>query len=164
MKMIFGDLTAMTSGIIAHQVNTQGVMGKGLAGILNKTFPGLQSAVKSYIATVENPESLIGTVYYFQATPTILIANCFSEIGMCSDRKEGDPPNTSYDAVIRCFNSIESNPNKNDKEVYIPFKYGCGLAGGNWDIMLKIFKDYDLNVVARTSDYETWINEKFKKI
>lgn len=162
MKLIFGDLLAIDEGIILHQCNTKGIMGKGIASFLDKKYPGLEKETKYHIKMIEDAEhEVFGAVYYHIINSKLKIGNCFSEIGMCSNRKPGDPPNTSYDAVIKCFDAVKNDFATPSGKVYLPFKYGCGLAGGDWDVMLAILKNYDFNVVARQVDYEEWINQKF---
>jgi O-acetyl-ADP-ribose deacetylase (regulator of RNase III) len=160
MKLIFGNLLDIDEGIILHQCNTQAIMGKGIASFLVNKYPKLKKATMQHVGMAHMLEQeVFGTVFLFPVSDNLSIGNCFSEVGMCSNRKPGDPANTSYDAVIKCFNYVKEF-NTELREVYIPFKYGCGLAGGNWNIMLEILKDYDFTVVARNSDYEEWINNK----
>ena len=155
MKLIFGNLLDIEEGIILHQCNTQGIMGKGVAAFLDKKWKGLEKATKYHINLAEaNNHDGFGTVFPYLANHKMTIGNCLSEVGMCSNRKPGDPANTSYDAIIKCFNRVKNDFTTQGRNVYIPFKYGCGLAGGNWNIMLEILKDYDFNIVARPQDYE----------
>lgn len=161
---MFGDLLDINEGVIVHQCNTKGIMGKGIAHFLDKKYPGLEKSTQEYVSECEqNNHKIFETTYLHIVNNDLIIANCFSEIGMCSNRKPGDPANTSYDAVIKCFDYVKNNFAFLGRKVYIPFKYGCGLAGGNWDIMLAILQDYDFTVIARPSDYEAWINQKFLK-
>ena len=160
MKLIFGNLLDIDEGIILHQCNTQAMMGKGIASFLIKKYPDLQKAARQHVGMADMMEQdVFGTVFFYLATDKLTIGNCFSEVGMCSNRKPGDPPNTSYDALIKCFNIVKES-NTELRDVYVPFKVGCGLAGGSWGLVSEILNDYDFTVVARNSDYEEWINNK----
>lgn len=158
---MFGDLLQIEEGIILHQVNSLGTMQKGLGSLLNKKYPDLEKNLQHTINLKRANTSTVistvfGTIIFSLVTDNLTIGNCFSEMGVCSDRKPGDPANTQYDALIKCFDKAESI----NKEVYVPFGMGCGLAGGDWNIVSTILKKYDFTVVARTSDYENWFNSQ----
>lgn len=53
------------------------------------------------------------------------------------------------------------NINKIPSKVYVPFMYGCGLAGGNWNIVSEILKRYDFTVIARPVDYVNWYKKEY---
>ena len=48
MKIIKGDLLNETTGLIAHGVNCQGVMGKGIALAIKKKYPQVFIDYKQY--------------------------------------------------------------------------------------------------------------------
>ena len=139
-KLMFGDLLKIDEGIILHQVNELGTMKAGLGKLLNTKYTGLEIFTQKFIYTYSN---CLGKFYPFEVGK-LTICNCFTEKGLCSDRKPNDPPNTQYNAVIECFNNIYKayNYEANHDMVFLPFKYGCGLAGGNWNIVQEILKDY----------------------
>lgn len=157
-KIIFGDLLEVKSGIILHQVNKQGVMGAGIALYLAQKYPLLEKEYQDYIQEVKDvsrgnwSREIMGTVFFHNATDDIIIGNCFSQFG------KGIRGNrTSYDSVIKCFENVREIF-END-EVYIPFQYGSGIAGGNWNIVKEIADEYNFTIVARPVDYENWMNK-----
>jgi hypothetical protein len=153
----FGDLLKINSGIILHQVNYLGTLNAGLGKLLSDKYPGLAESLFKHasinILSMDSHSNL-GT-HYDYVMEDLTIINCFTEKGLCSERQPNDPPNTQYNSIIECFNSVMKKYSKEADEgkIYLPFKYGCGLAGGNWYIVNEILKDYPFVVVARHEDF-----------
>ena len=152
-NFIFGNILDIKDGFIIHQVNEFGIIDKGLGKVLCDNYKGLKEAVE-YSANLHraNDKSVLGTYHKFE-TDTVTIITCFTENGICSNRKEGDPANTSYDLIIKCFDELFLNHYDQGIKYYIPYKFGCGLAGGDWGIVSAILSKYDLNIVARIEDF-----------
>jgi hypothetical protein len=172
-KLIFGDLLNIESGIIAHQVNYQKHMGGGVARLLANKYPSLEPQYVDFIEefnenyideTGEHAgDHILGQVYYHETEGgELIIANCFSQM----DRMHGDRVYdggfqlgiTSYNDILTCFSKIR-NEYGWDLPLYVPFGYGCGIAGGNWVVVEALLEAFDVTVVARPQDYEKWINE-----
>lgn len=156
-QLMFGDLLKIETGIILHQVNYLGTMKAGLGKLLSEKYPGLAESVFEYASLnilSTGSHSNLGT-HYDHTIENLTIVNCFTEKGLCSERQPNDPPNTQYNSIIECFNSVMKKYSKEADEgkIYLPFKYGCGLAGGNWYIVNEILKDYPFVVVARHEDF-----------
>lgn len=115
-----GSLLDVTSGIIAHGCNAQGVMGAGVAKLIKHKYP---LAHQYYLSM---PKTL-GSVEYIQVTETLWVANCIIQEFYGRDK---DKVYVSYDAIFTCFNKL----NKVDVQLNIPLM-GAGLAGGEWDII-----------------------------
>lgn len=134
-------------------------MGAGIAYFLAQKYPGLEQAYKDYIEDFKENNGkhwkklILGTVFYYQVDADLCIANCFSQFS-----HELHETLTSYDSIIKCFENVRDIVG-DDAPVYIPFQYGSGIAGGNWLICQEIAKDFDMTIVARTSDYEKWLNK-----
>jgi len=83
--------------------------------------------------------NLKGTVHYYKDNK--IIANCFSQ-----------KPNydTDYEMIKKCFKEIKEFAIENELSICMPYKYGCGIANGNWeiveDIIINIFDDYDITI------------------
>ena len=125
-------------GILVHQVNCQGVMGAGLAKQIRQLFP---KAYNDYIIacksnnTTHNTSNLLGKVYYSQVNNNQIIAHLFGQNyfgykGVYTD----------YNALNKGFKNINSVAKKYNLPVYIPYKIGCGLAGGDWNKVQSIIK------------------------
>lgn len=121
---IKGDLLSADADIICHQVNLQGVMGGGLALSIAKKYPSVEFAYRKY-----RPKEL-GEVC-FAKTDKFVIANCFSQ---------SEDFDTDYDSLEQCLWGVKAYMTEHNlKKIAIPYKYGCGIANGDWDIVLSIF-------------------------
>ena len=147
-------------GIICHQTNYFGVMGAGIAAaIRHKLLTNAQYAKYVELCRMGG-RTLLGHVQYLECDGGITVANCF-----CQDdgRADANRPNadytiTRYYEMKRCLIDIRSKAKLEGKRVYIPYKMGCGIAGGDWGTVLFIFKDVfgkspvDAVIVRRPGD------------
>lgn len=112
---------------IAHGVNCMGVMGSGIAAQVRSRYPEVYQDYKEYCNSMDRGK-LLGTVQYVML-PDALVLNCFTQYRYGTERRHAD-----YDAIRACFENI----NKSGlKQLALP-KIGCGLAGGDWNIVEKI--------------------------
>jgi len=154
----FGDLLNVSEGIILHQVNYQSHMGGGIAKQLSSKYQNLLPEYCNFIKDMKNEfgnswrTMIMGQVFYTSVDQDLVVGNCFSQV---EEPIRGSI--TSYDAMIRCFDNVrEVFP---QDKVYVPFGMGCGIAGGNWNIVKEIIEDFNFEIVARPSDYEMWLNK-----
>lgn len=166
MQYVIGDLLKIQKGIVAHQVNIYGIMGGGVALHLAKLYPNLEKLYQLYCESLipkgktGKPRKFInysGKVLFWTdgilsyEKSDLIVANCFSQGG------EGKSSHTSYDAIVSCFNRIEEfrvqQNIPSNKNTYVPFGYGCGIADGNWNIVRSILANYtNIVVVCRIPD------------
>lgn len=126
VKYVNGDLLTTDADVICHQVNLQGVMGGGLALAIARKFPNVEADYKAY-----KPKKL-GHVCTSRVKGAYVVANCFSQTeDFCTD----------YDALWACLERVRGVMDSlHYKRVAIPYKYGCGIAHGDWDTVLEIFE------------------------
>ena len=147
MKIIEKDITKISEGIIAHQVNCFGRMGSGVAKSLSENFPKIKS---EYVELCSNnrPESLLGTFQTVIINDKLKVLNCFSQLHYGKDGKLY----TNYTSIDNIFGNISK---KFSEQLYLPFMYGCGLGGGDWNkikaIIEDVFKHENLTVI----EYDT---------
>ena len=123
-----GDLLESGCDIICHQVNLQGVMGGGLALQIAIKYPDCERVYKEYLDKHKG-----GQVLFYILDKHHLIANCFSQ---------NKDFTTNYEWVKSCFSSILKMAKQEKlKTIGVPFKYGCGIASGDWNKVEQIFKD-----------------------
>lgn len=143
-----GDLLESNCDIICHQVNLYRVMGGGLALQVAKKYPDCEKEYKLFCN-----EFCGGLVDFYQIPNTNkYIANCFSQEYNFY---------TNYDWVKNCFELIRefAKPIKNEiVTIGVPFKYGCGIANGDWNMVEQIFKDIFKD--EQTIDLQIWKLEK----
>lgn len=121
---------------ICQQVNCIGVMGGGLAAQIRKIYPDIYEEYRTYLNTFNNKKDALGKVYKFITNDNLVIFNIFGQYSFGTDKKY-----TDYDALANGFECIKkhlivANPNFNT--LYIPYNIGCGLGGGDWNIVLNI--------------------------
>ncbi len=129
MRIIQGDLTLLDMGIIAHQVNCQGVMGAGLAKNLAQKYP------KMYLSYKDWNDIRLGGYQLVNVGINLYIANCVSQEGYGRDKCY-----TDYEAVNHCFKALKADSEYLNLPIFLPYNYGCGLAGGDWTIVSSIIE------------------------
>jgi len=128
-----GDLLKSGCDIIAHQVNLQGVMGGGLALQIAEKYPQCEKNYMEYVKKWSKKVDLIGCINSYSHDKSPIIVNCFSQ--------EQDYT-TNYEAVRNCFKQVRIICNLvNKKTIGVAFNYGCGIAKGDWNKVLAIFKE-----------------------
>lgn len=158
-----GDLLKAEEDIIAHQVNCKGVMGAGIAKLIrmNLLVPELYSSYQSMCRKYGS--QLLGKCYLTRTDEEKAgkwVANLFGE-----DIPTGTGMDTDYDALGESLKSLELTAWQYGLSVALPGYLGCGLAGGNWEIVYRmvcsIFRDSTVNVTIYYIDEsirELWKN------
>lgn len=132
-----GDITRVSSGIIVHGVNCQGMMGSGVAKAVQAKWPQVYdsycSHIGGYLDGRHTRSELLGRIDVVEIDPFLTIVNAFTQLNYGKDGKRY----VSYDAVARCFEAIAFVAKEKDKWIYIP-QIGAGLGGGNWSVISRI--------------------------
>lgn len=139
---VVGDITKTDCRIIAHGVNTQNVMGSGVALALFKKWPRVKAWYHDFFEEFdpgENGEKFLGKIdeVLVNRQTGQVVVNCFTQQYFGG----GDQRYLSYDALVSCMSKLYMNCEWHKvNEVAIP-KIGCGLAGGSWPIVKAILED-----------------------
>lgn len=142
-----GDLLEATEDIICHGVNCVGGFGSGVAGQIAKKWPEVRN---HYLARHCDDDWRLGDVQFVQIDKRKYVANCATQLAYLPRGKQ----HVDYGAILRCMNEVKAFAWAGDRwtmpySIAIP-KIGCGLAGGDWEIVKKIledvFHDYDCTV------------------
>jgi O-acetyl-ADP-ribose deacetylase (regulator of RNase III) len=130
-----GDLLDVTSGIIVHGCNAQGVMGSGVAKAIKQKYPG---AFRTYQdAHQSTPGGLkIGEVIW-HVQDSIKIANAITQEFYGTEKRH-----VNYAAVVKCFTEVIGYANTMKLDIYFP-KIGAGLGGGDWSLIEQLINDCD---------------------
>lgn len=132
----------MTSGadLIAHQVNCQGVMGTGLAKQIRNVYPSVYWQYKEYCEVYG--ATLLGTAQILKVSngeiqPTWIV-NLFGQLKYGRDRRY-----TDYEALKSALEQLANYVYTTGPafRIALPYKLGCGAAGGNWDKVLGIIQE-----------------------
>lgn len=145
------DLLTCDAKYICHQVNCQGKMGAGLAKAIAQKWPAVKMSYETICKTNTNRrENLLGLCQFVKVEPDKTVVNIFGQLYY------GREPNkcyTWYSALQTAFQTISMYINKEDT-IAFPYKFGCGLAGGDWGSVYAIIEKYlgDYNVIICEKD------------
>ena len=142
-----GDILDATENIIVQQVNHKKVMGAGLALQIRNKYPGIYDA---YCKFCDN--------YSFEMIKNIGIVCMYntkenSKWIACVWGQDGfgiGGVYTDYDALKSGLMTVCYYAKMDDLSVAIPYGIGCGLAGGDWNVVKEIiesvFYDYEATI------------------
>lgn len=141
-----GDLFTSNATYLCHQVNCMGIMGRGIAKSVREKFP---NAYEEYVKlcpheTAPN-EKLLGVVQFVDCGSKTII-NMFAQITYGTTCRQ-----TDYEAFRKCLKSIKNTVPVN-QTIAFPFNIGCGLGGGNWELIQRLIKD----VLGDSHHVEIW--------
>lgn len=131
MDIINKDITTVEEGIIGHQVNLQGVMGAGLAEQIKEKWPSVCRRYKHWCS-----DAHLGEVMVVPVTDTLTVANLAGQ-----DRYGSNGIDTDYKSLAEALGNLKGYADAKSKQIYLPYKIGCGLAGGDWKIVKDIIED-----------------------
>lgn len=121
--------------IIIHQVNCKGVMGAGFAKQVKDKYPQLFKNYRERCMMFDYTE-LLGTNYYYE-DENIIIVNMFSQNNYGTEARQ-----TNYEAMAACLDKIRKM--YPTQTIVAPYRIGCGLGGGDWNIVSKLLEKYNI--------------------
>ena len=139
VKIIDGDLFSTTASYICHQVNCQGRMGSGVAKQVRSKYPEAYSAYLKLCNEGHNkkdPFWTFGQAQFVKCNNGKTIVNMFAQSNYGYDGKLY----TDYAAFQSCLAAIRADVPA-EEVVAMPYKIGCGLGGGDWNVVLKLIKE-----------------------
>lgn len=146
IKIIEGNILNASETVIGHQVNCLGYMGAGLAMQIKARYSETYQRYREICDHhSDNRSELMGMVYLAHNSDGKTIANIFSQLDVGrSERK------TDYESLNIGLNKVCEYAKENNLTVALPYKIGCGLAGGDWNIVYKmidsVFSDYEVTL------------------
>lgn len=153
IRIIETDIFTLDCDVIGHQVNCQGVMGAGLAKEIKIMFPKVFTEYRK-MCSIENKSDNLGKCLIVERNNAKTfepkyIANIFAQ-----DRYGKDKCYTSYDSFKKALIDLKiwckNNIDKDKIIIGLPYKIGCGLAGGDWNIVEPIIE----NVFGNDNKFE----------
>ena len=133
-----GNVLNSDADVVLHQVNCKGKMGAGLALQIKNKYPFVYKQYATFCARAKDSASLLGETLIVPVSDSQCIANLFAQDGYAS---YGFTIRcmTDYDALRKCLKKI--NKEYKGRKVALPYLLGCGLAGGDWQIVEEIIKE-----------------------
>lgn len=127
--------------VFAHGVNCSNGFGSGIAGQIAKKYPSIKE--KFHSDSAHNFDTLGFALPYF--TDDGLIFNCYTQ----EEYGSKGIKYVSYDAIEESLRIVYGYCKLRSLNLGLP-KIGCGLAGGNWNIVEaiinEVFKDMEVTV------------------
>lgn len=147
------DILKIKEGVICHQVNCMGAAG-GLAGAIFRKYPTAHSQYKITVQSFLNDWLPLGTTDLIEVESNLFVANMFAQYEYGTDSRK-----TEYGTFRMCIRDLISNIHwqKNPiNKIYFPYGIGCGLGGGNWEIIREVIKyeftDYKYKIIICKKD------------
>lgn len=138
--------------IIAHVCNDIGGWGAGFVLALNglSLLPrsNYLRAYQNEVVERGNSRLRLGAVFLVEVKKDLFVANM---IGQREVRSANNPIPLSYTALEKCLERLAADALTLGATVHMP-RIGCGLAGGNWDVVESIInrtltlRDVDVTV------------------
>ena len=130
-----GNIANVTSGVVAHGCNAQGVMRSGVALAVRNRWPRVFDSYKHF---VHYQRPLLGKVDLVKINDDLLVANCITQVLF---GREPGIRYVSYVAVTMCFEELRRQLAElnTDYVINIP-RVGAGLGGGKWEIISKLIE------------------------
>ena len=135
--------------IIVHICNDIGAWGKGFVLAISKRWKDPEIKYREWAKSKDNFN--LGEVQFIQVEPTIWIANLIGQRDIKKD-KEGNPP-VRYGAIRQGLAKVGYFARQNNASVHMP-RIGCGLAGGNWDMIEPSISHELIGVETFVYDFE----------
>lgn len=132
IKYVNGNLLEATENIIGHQVNCKFVMRAGLAKQIRHKYPKVYDSYMS--ASKQN--DLLGKVQIVNINNERTVANLFTQYNYGRTGLY-----TDYRALEEALVKLRQYSSKNNLDIALPYGLGCGLAGGDWNKVIKIIED-----------------------
>ena len=129
--------------LVCHQVNCMGVMGAGLAKQLRDLFPLMYRSYKMICDGAKDKRSLLGITDTY---PVNYKGYDYTIVSIFGQERYGRAGCfTDYEALRKAFRTIRVMasplPGRVSTRVCIPYRLGCGLAGGDWNIVKSIIQE-----------------------
>ncbi len=141
IQYIIGDATRPVgpgNKIIAHVCNDIGAWGTGFVLAVSRRWPQPKA---EYLKEKRFNGLKLGSVGLVQVEENIWVANMIAQRDIRS--QDGIPP-IRYDALQTCLNTLATHAQNLQATVHLP-RIGCGLAGGQWELVEPLISEALVN-------------------
>lgn len=136
IEIVNGDLLQSNLPLIAHQTNCLGVMGAGIARSIKNKWADVYTQYVNFCKNLKYSKDLLGKCQICTTgeSPIGFVANLFGEYSFTESVAPYENRHTDYDALKKALLSLKAFCEDEEvTKIGIPYKLGCGLAGGDWD-------------------------------
>ena len=135
-KTKIGNIFSISSGIIVHGCNAQGVMGSGIAKEVKARYPDCFNSYYSVCKGLQDQPILGCTINYSVPGKDVVIVNGVTQLNY---GREVGKRYISYAAVQEVFEDVLALSLKTGLEVNYPL-LGAGYGGGDWSVISAIIE------------------------
>ena len=157
MIVLNENMLNVTSGILMHGVNCQGVMGSGIAAQIRSKWPVVFTDYEAYISKMMRergwfPDDFLGEVVLSEVSESLVIASAFTQESFGRDKNR---VYVSYYAIERVFMEAAEIAQELGLPLCFP-KIGAGLANGSWEKISEIISKVEgmVDVEFRLYDWQ----------
>lgn len=124
--------------VICHVVNCRGVMGGGIAKSIRERYPSVYKDYRELYQKIGGGADLLGYSQICCIDPEGVktVFNLHAQLDYGTHKRQ-----LNYGALGACFYEMLTDLHSKDI-VGFPYLLGCGLAGGDWSIVLEMIKYY----------------------
>lgn len=131
--------------VFCHQTNCKGVMGAGIALQIKNAYPEVAEAGNRYYRrwVYGSGEPILGTNLYVKTHDERTCVNMYAQLDY---GRRGQK--TNYTAFQECLDRLAKKLNMSDPAIKVAFPkgIGCGLAGGEWNIVFAMIQSFAMNI------------------
>lgn len=137
INYVTGNLLESEADIIGHQVNAQGVMGAGLAKQIRSRYPNVYNDYTALCKTNQNKNTLMGQAQFIEVGTNKYVASLFGQLYYGRQKMQY----THYPSLKAALTELREVAEEHGISVGLPKFLGCGLAGGDWEVVSKIIEE-----------------------
>lgn len=138
VRILKGDLLQSDCDVIMHQANCHKTMGAGIALAIRKVYN------EAYVADCSDPrtpEDKLGNYTFAECErepQTKYVFNLYGQLDFAPRGKTHTNYAQLNNAICRALGMVERIEEvvKLSLKIGMPYGMGCGLAGGDWDVVL----------------------------
>ena len=137
LQHVTQDVFTTKAEILIHQANCFCKMKSGVAKAITDMFPEVAWADSKTQPGDRQKLGKVGPVILSDSKGTNIkiVLNCYSQYNWGRDSRK-----TDYEAYYTCLEKVRKFAEFKGMDVAAPYKMGCSLAGGDWDICLRMFE------------------------
>lgn len=134
------DLLKSDCTAIMHQANCFSRMKSGMAKSIKEMYPEAEQVDKD---SNYSPKEKLGKFTSVKSKSGVTIVNLYGQYTIMDDTTRERGFQTIYSELENAIDLFLSTTNDNFK-IGVPYGMGCGLGGGDWDIVSNILENQSL--------------------
>lgn len=140
------------SFMILHVVNCKKKLSKGVGLKIRSAYEGVyENYIQHFDVAAKYKREVLGSASFVKVTPTGgWVSNLFAQDDYGNDGQRYlnyEALATSLETVVAYRNGTFREGKQIEGSIYVPYKMGCGLAGGSWKIVSAMLDEYLKDVV-----------------